>query len=195
MARPIWSGTISFGQIDDIPYPGFEECFVNGVSKVILAAADAAADHEQRRRARRARRDPAPGCYTIAGGPAQSHIASATADIRRTCAAYRSSTARRPRVVSVLAVGVTDDDIGAGASSRSVLRRRHCPRTGRCRRDRLAGPGDVTIMADDATAPQRSRRLPNPETSDLGAAGKFATGDHAARTRALLRDLATGSRH
>jgi hypothetical protein len=50
-------------------------------------------------------------------------------------------------------------------------------------------------MPDDASARQRSRRLPGTETSDLAGAGEFETGDHAARTRALLRALATGTRH
>jgi hypothetical protein len=56
-----------------------------------------------------------------------------------------------------------------------------------------AGPGDVAIVGDEASVRQQVESLAEIGVSDF-VAGEFGTGEDAARTRALLGDLATGGR-
>ena len=55
-----------------------------------------------------------------------------------------------------------------------------------------AGPADVAIVGDEAAVRQQIQALAAIGVTDF-VAGEFASGDDAARTRALLRDLATAS--
>ncbi len=52
------------------------------------------------------------------------------------------------------------------------------------------GPGDVAIVGDETAVRQQIEAFADIGVTDF-VAGEFATGEEAARTRALLKDLAT----
>jgi 5,10-methylenetetrahydromethanopterin reductase len=100
-----------------------------------------------------------------------------------------------PRVVCVLPVCVTDDEAAARARAAKVFSVYDTLPSYKAMLDKegAAGPGDVAIVGDEAAVRQQIEALAGIGVTDF-VAGEFATGDDAARTRALLRDLATGSR-
>jgi F420-dependent oxidoreductase-like protein len=100
-----------------------------------------------------------------------------------------------PRVVCVLPVCVTDDEAAARARAAKVFSIYDTLPSYKAMLDKegAAGPGDVAIVGDDAAVRQQIEALAGIGVTDF-VAGEFAIGDDAARTRALLRDLATGSR-
>jgi 5,10-methylenetetrahydromethanopterin reductase len=100
-----------------------------------------------------------------------------------------------PRVVCVLPVCVSDDEAAARARAAKVFSVYDTLPSYKAMLDKegAAGPGDVAIVGDEAAVRQQVEALAGIGVSDF-VAGEFATGDDAARTRALLRDLATGSR-
>ena len=100
-----------------------------------------------------------------------------------------------PRVVCVLPVCVTDDEGAARARAAKVFAIYDTLPSYKAMLDKegAAGPGDVAIVGDDAAVRQQVEALAGIGVTDF-VAGEFATGDDAARTRALLRDLAAGSR-
>ena len=100
-----------------------------------------------------------------------------------------------PRVVCVLPVCVTDDEAAAQARAGKVFAIYDTLPSYKAMLDKegAAGPGDVAIVGDEAAVRQQIVALAAIGVTDF-VAGEFATGEDAARTRALLRDLATGSR-
>ena len=98
-----------------------------------------------------------------------------------------------PRVVCVLPVCVTDDEAAAQARAAKVFAIYDTLPSYKAMLDKegAAGPGDVAIVGDEAAVRQQIEALAGIGVTDF-VAGEFATGEDAARTRALLRDLATG---
>ena len=100
-----------------------------------------------------------------------------------------------PRVVCVLPVCVTDDEAAARERAAKVFSVYDTLPSYKAMLDKegAAGPGDVAIVGDEASVRQQVEALAEIGVSDF-VAGEFATGEDAARTRALLGDLATGGR-
>ena len=100
-----------------------------------------------------------------------------------------------PRVVCLLPVCVTDDEAAARARAAKVFSVYDTLPSYKAmlNKEGAAGPGDVAIVGDEAAVRQQIEALAGIGVSDF-VAGEFATGEDAARTRALLRDLATGLR-
>ena len=100
-----------------------------------------------------------------------------------------------PRVVCVLPVCVTDDEAAARARAAKVFAIYDTLPSYKAMLDKegAVGPGDVAIVGDDAAVRQQIEVLAGIGVTDF-VAGEFAIGDDATRTRALLRDLAAGSR-
>jgi 5,10-methylenetetrahydromethanopterin reductase len=99
-----------------------------------------------------------------------------------------------PRVVCVLPVCVTDDEAAARARAAKVFATYDTLPSYKAMLDLegAGGPGDVAIVGDEAAVRQQVDELAGIGVTDF-AAGEFATGEDAARTRALLHDLATGN--
>ena len=99
-----------------------------------------------------------------------------------------------PRVVCVLPVCVTDDEGAARTRAAKVFAIYDTLPSYKAMLDRegAGGPGDVAIVGDEAAVRQQIDELAGIGVTDF-AAGEFATGDDATRTRALLQDLATGN--
>ena len=97
-------------------------------------------------------------------------------------------------MVCVLPVCVTDDEAAARARAAKVFSVYDTLPSYKAMLDKegAAGPGDVAIVGDEAAVIQQIEALADIGVSDF-VAGEFATGDDAARTHALLRDLATAS--
>jgi 5,10-methylenetetrahydromethanopterin reductase len=100
-----------------------------------------------------------------------------------------------PRVVCLLPVCVTDDEAAARERAAKVFSVYDTLPSYKAMLDQegAAGPGDVAIVGDEASVRQQIEALAEIGVSDF-VAGEFATGEDAARTRALLGDLATGGR-
>ena len=100
-----------------------------------------------------------------------------------------------PRVVCVLPVCVTDEEAAARARASKVFAVYDTLPSYKAMLDRegAGGPGDVAIVGDDAAVRQQVSELADIGVTDF-VVGEYATGDDAVRTRALLRELATGSR-
>jgi F420-dependent oxidoreductase-like protein len=99
-----------------------------------------------------------------------------------------------PRVVCVLPVCVTDDAAAARARAAKVFAVYDTLPSYKAMLDRegAGGPGDVAIVGDEDAVGQQISALADIGVTDF-VAGEFATGDDAARTSALLRELASGS--
>ena len=95
----------------------------------------------------------------------------------------------------MLPVCVTDDEAAARARAGKVFAIYDTLPSYKAMLDieGAAGPGDVAIVGDEAAVRQQIEALAAIGVTDF-VAGEFATGEDATRTRALLRDLATGSR-
>jgi F420-dependent oxidoreductase-like protein len=98
-----------------------------------------------------------------------------------------------PRVVCTLPVCVTDDPDGLRARADGVLAIYGQLPSYRAMLDLegAAGPGDVAIVGDEATVARQITALGELGVTDFVAAS-IGTGDDAARTRAVLRELLTG---
>jgi 5,10-methylenetetrahydromethanopterin reductase len=98
-------------------------------------------------------------------------------------------------VVCVLPVCVTDDEAAARARAAKVFAVYDTLPSYKAMLDieGAGGPRDVAIVGDEAAVRQQLDELAAIGVTDF-VAGEFATGDDAARTRAFLRDVATGSR-
>jgi 5,10-methylenetetrahydromethanopterin reductase len=99
-----------------------------------------------------------------------------------------------PRVVCLLPVCVTDDEAAARARAAKVFSIYDTLPSYKAMLDKegVAGPGDVAIVGDEAAVGQQIEALADIGVTDF-VAGEFATGEDAARTRALLHDLTTVS--
>jgi 5,10-methylenetetrahydromethanopterin reductase len=142
--------------------------------------------------------------------PRMLHLAGAVADgtvlwmtgpraiaehvMPRLAAAAAEAGRAAPRVVCVLPVCVTDDEAAARARAAKVFATYDTLPSYKAMLDLegAGGPGDVAIVGDEAAVRQQVDELAGIGVTDF-AAGEFATGEDAARTRALLHDLATGN--
>ena len=80
-----------------------------------------------------------------------------------------------------------------GGGRQGVLRLRHAAVIQGDAGQGELGPGDVAIVGDEGAVRQQVEALAEIGVTDF-VAGEFATGEDAARARALLGDLATGGR-
>jgi 5,10-methylenetetrahydromethanopterin reductase len=96
-----------------------------------------------------------------------------------------------PRVVCTLPVCVTADDDAAYERANQVFSIYGQLPSYRAMLDRegATGPGDVAIVGDEATVARKIRALGDLGVTDFAAAS-FGRGEDAARTRALLKELA-----
>ena len=96
-------------------------------------------------------------------------------------------------MVCVLPLCVTDDEAAARARAAKVFAIYDTLPSYKAMLDLegAGGPGDVAIVGDEVAVRQQVDELDAIGVTDF-AAGVFATGEEAARTRALLRDLARG---
>jgi F420-dependent oxidoreductase-like protein len=100
-----------------------------------------------------------------------------------------------PRVVCALPIAVTADPDGARERANKIFSIYGQLPSYRAMLDLegAAGPGDVAIVGDEDTVAAQLAELAEAGVTDFAAAS-FATGEDAARTRALLRELAAGQR-
>jgi 5,10-methylenetetrahydromethanopterin reductase len=108
-------------------------------------------------------------------------------------AAARDAGRPAPRVVCFLPVSVTADPDAARHRADRVFAVYGQLPSYRAMLDRegAEGPGDVAVVGDEETVAARLDQLAEAGVTDF-VATEFARGEDAARTRALLRDLAAG---
>lgn len=143
--------------------------------------------------------------------PQMLHLAGAVADgtvlwmtgprtvadhvVPRVTAAAAGAGRPAPRVVCILPVCVTDDEAAARARAAKVFAIYDTLPSYKAMLDKegAAGPGDVAIVGDEAAVRMQIAALADSGVTDF-VAGEYGTGADAARTRALLNELAAANR-